>query len=49
MEDLQRDLDRECSACGPVEKITVFERHPEGVSSHSCTFTQRESDQLRAC
>ncbi len=31
VEELQEDLDGECGRLGPIEKMTVFERHPEGV------------------
>lgn len=31
VEELQEDLEGECSSLGPLEKMTVFERHPEGV------------------
>eukprot|EP00624_Nannochloropsis_granulata_P006634 evm.model.NODE_499_length_36058_cov_18.539797.9 len=31
VEELQEDLEGECSALGPLEKMTIFERHPEGV------------------
>jgi len=31
VEELQGDLEGECSALGPLEKMTIFERHPEGV------------------
>jgi hypothetical protein len=31
VEELRDDLEDECSKLGPLEKITVFDRHPEGV------------------
>lgn len=31
IEDLRKDLEIECTALGPLEKMTIFERHPEGV------------------
>ncbi len=31
VEELQEDLAGECGALGPIEKMTIFERHPEGV------------------
>jgi hypothetical protein len=31
VEELQEDLDAECGRLGPLEKMTIFERHPEGV------------------
>ena len=30
-EELQEDLGEECGKMGPLEKVTIFERHPEGV------------------
>lgn len=31
MEELQEDLEGECKKLGPIEKMTIFEKHPEGV------------------
>lgn len=31
VKDLKDDLTREAAKCGPVEKVKVFERNPEGV------------------
>lgn len=30
-DELQEDLGEECGRLGPLEKVTIFERHPEGV------------------
>ncbi|KAG4072522.1 hypothetical protein HA402_004611 [Bradysia odoriphaga] len=30
--DYQRDLREECSKCGKVSKVVIFDRHPEGVA-----------------
>lgn len=30
--DYQRDLREECSKCGTVRKVVIFDRHPEGVA-----------------
>lgn len=30
--DYQRDLREECSKCGTVRKVVLFDRHPEGVA-----------------
>lgn len=30
--DYQRDLREECSKCGNVRKVVIFDRHPEGVA-----------------
>lgn len=30
--DYQKDLSEECSKCGTVRKVVIFDRHPEGVA-----------------
>ncbi|XP_017773307.1 PREDICTED: HIV Tat-specific factor 1 [Nicrophorus vespilloides] len=35
--ELQEDLREECSKCGEVKKVVIFDRHPEGVAQINMT------------
>lgn len=34
--DLEEDIKEECGKLGPVDKITIYEKNPEGVISVRC-------------
>lgn len=45
--EYQKDLRDECSKCGEVKKVTIYDRHPEGIVS--VTFKEpEEADQCIA-
>ncbi|XP_063984049.1 17S U2 SnRNP complex component HTATSF1 [Diachasmimorpha longicaudata] len=43
--EYQQDIRSECSKCGDVRKVTVYDRHPEGVAQ----ITFREPSEAQAC
>lgn len=43
--EYQRDLREECSKCGVVKKVIVYDRHPEGVAQ----INFKEPDAADAC
>ncbi|XP_041969848.1 HIV Tat-specific factor 1 homolog [Aricia agestis] len=42
--DYQQDLREECSKCGEVRKVVIYDRHPEGVAQ----ITMKEPEQADA-
>lgn len=43
--EYQQDIRQECLKCGDVRKVTIFDRHPEGVAQ----VTFREPAEAQAC
>ncbi|KDR10150.1 HIV Tat-specific factor 1-like protein [Zootermopsis nevadensis] len=43
--EFQQDLREECSKCGTVRKVAIYDRHPEGVAQ----ITFRDPEEADAC
>lgn len=43
--EYQQDLREECSKCGDVRRVVIYDRHPEGVAQ----ITFREPEEADAC
>ncbi|XP_031784805.1 HIV Tat-specific factor 1 homolog [Nasonia vitripennis] len=43
--EYQQDVRKECIKCGEVKKVTIYDRHPEGVAQ----VTFKEPEEAQAC